>query len=92
MSNVTVYTRLCMMYLEVYTHIIHESSAGVKYVSICTHTLHLVEICAIICAYTSRYIMHKRVYTVTLDIECWDDLKLDSIDSVSYTHLTLPTT
>ena len=25
-------------------------------------------------------IMHKRVYTVTLDIECWDDLKLDSID------------
>ena len=36
--------------------------------------------CAIICTYTSRYIMHKRVYTVTLDIECWDDLKLDSID------------
>ena len=34
----------------------------------------------IICVYTSRYIMHKRVYTVTLDIECWDDLKLDSID------------
>ena len=25
-------------------------------------------------------IMHKRVYTVTLDIECWDDLKLDKID------------
>ena len=24
--------------------------------------------------------MHKRVYTVTLDIECWDDLKVDSID------------
>ena len=24
--------------------------------------------------------MHKCVYTVTLDIECWDDLKLDSID------------
>ena len=24
--------------------------------------------------------MHKRVYTVTLDIECLDDLKLDSID------------
>ena len=46
-----------------------------------THTyLRLVEICAIICTYTSRYIMHKRVYTVTLDIECWDDLKLDSID------------
>ena len=34
----------------------------------------------IMCVYTSRYIMHKRVYTVTLDIECWDDLKLDSID------------
>ena len=50
------------------------------YVLISTHTLHLVEIHAIICTYTSRYIMHKRVYTVTLDIECWDDLKLDSID------------
>ena len=25
-------------------------------------------------------IMHKCVYTVTLDIECWDDLKLDKID------------
>ena len=24
--------------------------------------------------------MHKRVYTVTLDIECWDDLKVDKID------------
>ena len=34
----------------------------------------------IICVYTSRYIMHKRVYTVTLDIECWDDLKVDKID------------
>ena len=45
-----------------------------------THTLHLVEIHAIICTYTSRYIMHKRVYTVTLDIECWDDLKVDKID------------
>ena len=30
--------------------------------------------------YTSRYIMHKRVYTVTLDIECWDDLKVDKIN------------
>ena len=30
MSSVTVYTRLCMMYLEVYTHIIHESSACVN--------------------------------------------------------------
>ena len=47
------------------------------------HTyLRLVEICAIICTYTSRYtyIMHKRVYTVTLDIECWDDLKVEQID------------
>ena len=45
--------------------------------------------------------MHKRVYTVTLDIECWDDLKVEKIDwaksinlfpdAVSYTHLTLPT-
>ena len=34
----------------------------------------------IMCIYTSRYIMHKRVYTVTLDIECWDDLKVDKID------------
>ena len=24
--------------------------------------------------------MHKRVYTVTLDIECWDDLKVEQID------------
>ena len=24
--------------------------------------------------------MHKRVYTVTLDIECWDDLKVEKID------------
>ena len=47
------------------------------------HTyLHLVEMCAIICTYTSRYtyIMHKCVYTVTLDIECWDDLKVEKID------------
>ena len=50
------------------------------YVLISTHTLHLVEIHAIICTYTSRYIMHKRVYTVTLDIECWDDLKVEKID------------
>ena len=34
MSNVTVYTHLCMMYLEVYTHIIHESSACVN---VCEH-------------------------------------------------------
>ena len=48
-----------------------------------THTyLRLVEICAIICTYTSRYtyIMHKCVYTVTLDIECWNDLKVEKID------------
>ena len=47
------------------------------------HTyLHLVEIYAIICTYTSRYtyIMHKCVYTVTLDIECWNDLKVEKID------------
>ena len=25
-------------------------------------------------------IMRKRVYTVTLDIECWDDLKVEQID------------
>ena len=44
--------------------------------------MHLVEIHAIICTYTSRYtyIMHKCVYTVTLDIECWDDLKVEKID------------
>ena len=52
---------------------------------ICSHIhtyLRLVEICAIICTYTSRYtyIMHKCVYTVTLDIECWNDLKIDKID------------
>ena len=52
---------------------------------ICSHThtyLRLVEICAIIHVYTSRYtyIMHKCVYTVTLDIECWNDLKIDKID------------
>ena len=52
------------------------------YVLISTHTLHLVEIHAIICTYTSRYtyIMHKCVYTVTLDIECWNDLKVDKIN------------
>ena len=26
------------------------------------------------------YIMYKRTYTVTLDIECWDDLKVEKID------------
>ena len=59
------------------TRIIISSSRDV---CIPTYTLHLVEIHAIICTYTSRYIMHKRVYTVTLDIECWDDLKVDKID------------
>ena len=34
----------------------------------------------IMCVYTSRYIMHKCVYTVTLDIECWDDLNVEKID------------
>ena len=49
-------------------------------VCIYSHTLtHALDSC-ILDVYTSRYIMHKRVYTVTLDIECWDDLKLDSID------------
>ena len=43
------------------------------------HLTHALD-SSIICVYTSRYIMHKRVYTVTLDIECWDDLKLDRID------------
>ena len=46
---------------------------------ILTYLTHALDSC-IIQVYTSRYIMHKRVYTVTLDIECWDDLKLDSID------------
>ena len=44
-----------------------------------THLTPALDSC-IICVYTSRYIMHKRVYTVTLDIECWDDLKVDKID------------
>ena len=47
------------------------------------HTyLHLDETCAIICTYTSRYtyIMHKFLYTVTLDIECLNDLKVDKIN------------
>ena len=26
------------------------------------------------------HIMYKRTYTVTLDIECWDDLKVEKID------------
>ena len=46
---------------------------------ILTYLTHALDSC-ILDVYTSRYIMHKRVYTVTLDIECWDDLKLDSID------------
>ena len=29
---------------------------------------------------THIYIMYKRTYTVTLDIECWDDLKVEKID------------
>ena len=40
---------------------------------------HALDSC-IMCVYTSRYIMHKCVYTVTLDIECWDDLKVEKID------------
>ena len=43
--------------------------------------MHLVEICAILDVHFEIHIiMHKRVYTVTLDIECWDDLKVDKID------------
>ena len=43
--------------------------------------MHLVEICAILDVHFEIHIiMHKRVYTVTLDIECWDDLKIHSID------------
>ena len=49
-------------------------------VCIPTYTLtHALDSC-ILDVYTSRYIMHKRVYTVTLDIECWDDLKVEKID------------
>ena len=40
---------------------------------------HALDSC-ILDVYTSRYIMHKCVYTVTLDIECWDDLKVEKID------------
>ena len=40
---------------------------------------HALDSC-ILDVYTSRYIMHKCVYTVTLDIECWNDLKVEKID------------
>ena len=44
------------------------------------HTHH-IEICAILDVHFEIHIiMHKRVYTVTLDIECWDDLKVAKID------------
>ena len=46
---------------------------------ILTYLTHALDSC-ILDVYTSRYIMHKRVYTVTLDIECWDDLKVEKID------------
>ena len=67
------------------SHILYEHQnlveTGIQ--SRCVHILiqltHALDSC-IICVYTSRYIMHKRVYTVTLDIECWDDLKVDKID------------
>ncbi len=43
--------------------------------------IHLVEIYAILDVHFEIHIiMHKRVYTVTLDIECWDDLKVEKID------------
>ena len=45
-----------------------------------TH-LHICTRCAILDVHFEIHIiMHKRVYTVTLDIECWDDLKVDKID------------
>ena len=45
------------------------------------HTyLHTCTRYAILDVHFEIHIMHKRVYTVTLDIECWDDLKVDKID------------
>ena len=59
------------------------------------HHIHLVEMCAYTHILDTRtrfmytrcihfeihtYIMYKRTYTVTLDIECWDDLKVEKID------------
>ena len=45
-----------------------------------TH-LHIRTRCAILDVPVEIHIiMHKRVYTVTLDIECWDDLKVEKID------------
>ena len=34
-------------------------------------------------------IMHKCVYTVTLDIECWNDLKVDKINWAKAINLSL---
>ena len=48
-----------------YTHILASSR------DVCYHMYIHFEI---------HIIMHKRVYTVTLDIECWDDLKVEQID------------
>ena len=48
-----------------YTHILASSR------DVCYHMYIHFEI---------HIIMHKRVYTVTLDIECWDDLKVEKID------------
>ena len=60
-----------------------------------TSSYHLVEMCAYSHILDTRtrfmytrcihfeihtYIMYKRTYTVTLDIECWDDLKVEKID------------
>ena len=68
------------------SHILHEHrnlvETGIQ--SRCVHILiqyltPALDSC-ILDVYTSRYIMHKRVYTVTLDIECWDDLKVEKID------------
>ena len=56
-----------------------ETGIQSRCVHILTYLTHALDSC-ILDVYTSRYIMHKRVYTVTLDIECWDDLKVEKID------------
>ena len=56
-----------------------ETGIQSRCVHILTYLTHALDSC-ILDVYTSRYIMHKCVYTVTLDIECWDDLKVEKID------------
>ena len=53
-----------------------ETGIQSRCVHILTYLTHALDSC-ILDVYTSRYIMHKCVYTVTLDIECWDDLKVE---------------